>query len=104
VFSTWQTYGVLVGGTLSFVLFQQALQAGDLVAAQPAITLINPLVALIWGFAVFGEHVDLGSWLAGAALGALAVVGGTIVLTRAALPSVTAAATNDQPSDTTGNA
>ncbi len=48
VFGMWQTYGVLVGGTVSFVLLQQALQAGDLIAAQPGITLINPLIALVW--------------------------------------------------------
>jgi hypothetical protein len=46
VLTAWQTYGVLVGGTVSFVFLQQALQAGDLIWAQPGITLANPLIAM----------------------------------------------------------
>lgn len=88
--ATWQTYGVLVGGTVSFVFLQQALQAGDLVSAQPGITLANPLVALVWGFVVFGESVELDAWLLGATVGAAGVVVGTMVLTRTALPAVAA--------------
>ncbi len=88
VLTAWQTYGVLVGGTLSFVFLQQALQAGDLVAAQPAITLANPLLALGWGFVIFGERIEVSLWTVGAVVGAAAVVGGTFVLTREAASSV----------------
>jgi drug/metabolite transporter (DMT)-like permease len=88
VFGAWQTYGVLIGGTVSFVLLQQALQAGDLLAAQPGITLANPLLALLWGFVVFGERIELGPWLVGVLVGGLGLVGGTIVLIRAAAPVV----------------
>lgn len=87
VFGAWQTYGVLIGGAVSFLLLQQALQAGDLIAAQPGITLTNPLLALVWGFVVFGEHTQLGPWLVGAFLGGLGLAGGTVVLVRAALPA-----------------
>ena len=80
--TAWQTYGVLVGGTVSFVFLQQALQAGDLIWAQPGITLANPLVAMTWGFAVFGERAALDVWTLGAVVGAAAIVAGTVVLSR----------------------
>jgi drug/metabolite transporter (DMT)-like permease len=86
--TAWQTYGVLVGGTVSFVFLQQALQAGDLIWAQPGITLANPLVAIVWGFVVFGERVAFDVWLIGAAAGAAGIVAGTLILSRVALPAV----------------
>lgn len=86
--STWQTYGVLVGGTVSFVLLQQALQAGDLVAAQPGITLTNPVLALGWGFVAFGERPAPWPWPAVALLGAAAVAAGAVGLARTALPAL----------------
>jgi drug/metabolite transporter (DMT)-like permease len=82
VLTSWQTYGVLVGGTVSFVFLQQALQAGDLIWAQPGITLANPLVAIAWGFAVFGERAALDAWTLGAVAGAAGIVAGTVVLSR----------------------
>jgi drug/metabolite transporter (DMT)-like permease len=82
VLTAWQTYAVLVGGTVSFVFLQQALQAHDLLWAQPGITLANPLVAMTWGFAVFGERAPLDAWTVGAVAGAAAIVTGTVVLSR----------------------
>ncbi|MFC5063057.1 DMT family transporter [Actinomycetospora atypica] len=82
VLTAWQTYGVLIGGTVSFVFLQQALQAGDLLWAQPAITLANPLLAVVWGFWVFGERVNLDGWVVGGLVGVAAIVAGTVVLTR----------------------
>ena len=82
VLTAWQTYGVLVGGTVSFVFLQQALQAGDLIWAQPGITLANPLIAMTWGFAVFGERAALDVWTLGALAGAAGIVAGTVVLSR----------------------
>jgi drug/metabolite transporter (DMT)-like permease len=82
VLTAWQTYGVLVGGTVSFVFLQQALQAGDLIWAQPGITLANPLIAMAWGFAVFGERAAVDVWTLGAVAGAAGIVAGTVVLSR----------------------
>jgi drug/metabolite transporter (DMT)-like permease len=82
VLTAWQTYGVLIGGTVSFVFLQQALQAGDLIWAQPGITLANPLIAIGWGFAVFGERAALDGWTLGALVGAAGIVVGTVVLSR----------------------
>lgn len=82
VLTSWQAYGVLIGGSVSFVYLQQALQAGDLIWAQPGITLANPLVAITWGFVVFGERAALDAWTLGALAGAAGIVAGTVVLSR----------------------
>jgi drug/metabolite transporter (DMT)-like permease len=78
----WQTYLIAVIGPLSFFLLQNTLQAGALVASQPGMTLSNPLVAMAWGFTVFGEHARGGPWLAGEVLGAALIAAGTLTLVR----------------------
>ncbi|HJP76295.1 MAG TPA: DMT family transporter [Pseudonocardiaceae bacterium] len=80
VFTTWQTYVILVAGPSGFFLLQSALRAGRLVASQPGLTLTNPLVAIGWGVAVFGEHVRVSGWIAADVFGAALVVGATILL------------------------
>ena len=80
VFTAWQTYAVLVAGPSGFFLLQSALRSGRLVASQPGLTLTNPLVAIGWGVAVFGEHVRVSGWIAADVLGAALVVGATILL------------------------
>lgn len=82
VLTAWQTYGVLVGGTVSFLFLQQALQAHDLLWAQPGITLANPVVAVVWGLTVFGERLAVDVRLLGLAVGVIAIVVGTVVLSR----------------------
>lgn len=69
VFTTWWTYLLILTVPLGFLLLQNALYNGRLVASQPGITLANPLVAAVWGIGIFGEHVRTGGWLVGAAAG-----------------------------------
>jgi EamA domain-containing membrane protein RarD len=64
------------------VLVQAALHAGTLVAAQPGFTLMDPLVSVVWGVAVLGEHVRTGLSMAFAALGAAVVVVAVLLLAR----------------------
>lgn len=80
VFTTWQTYAVLVVGPSGFFLLQAALRSGRLVVSQPGMTLANPLVAIGWGVMVFGEHVRHGGWIAADVCGAGLVVAATILL------------------------
>jgi drug/metabolite transporter (DMT)-like permease len=83
LFTAWQTYGFAVTGVASVVLIQAALHAGTLVAAQPGITLFDPLVSLLWGTVVLGETVSTSvSALALAALGAAMIAGSVMVLAR----------------------
>ena len=81
-FSAWETYGFVVAGVASVILIQAALHAGTLVAAQPGITLLDPLVALLWGTVVLDETTRTGPILLLAALGALGIVGGVLLLVR----------------------
>ncbi len=83
--TTWQTYGVAVLGPLSFFLLQNALQAGNLVACQPGFTLTNPLVSVVFGLVVFGEHGRTGAFLVGTSAGAVLITIGSILLARSTL-------------------
>ncbi|RBM24166.1 hypothetical protein DI005_01130 [Prauserella sp. PE36] len=85
VFGAWQTYAVLVVGPTGFLLLQNTLRAGSLVASQPGLTLANPLVSIGWGVAVFGEHVQGGGWIAGQVIGAALIAACTLLLVRSPL-------------------
>ncbi|MDQ2706641.1 MAG: hypothetical protein M3Z25_02970 [Actinomycetota bacterium] len=74
--------GAAIGG---FLLLQNALQAGRLVASQPGITLANPVVALVWGIGLFHERIHTGWWLVGAGVGAALLTGGAVLLSRSPL-------------------
>jgi hypothetical protein len=76
---------MIVLGPGYFFLLQKSLQAGSLVAAQPALTLSNPVVAVVFGIVVFGEQVRTGGWLALAVAGAAAIAVCTLVLARSPL-------------------
>lgn len=91
--TTWETYGLVVAGIGSVGLVQAALNAGTLVAAQPGITLLDPLVSVLWGTVVTGEHTRTGPILVLAALGASVIVAAALALTR----SPTAWADPDDP-------
>ena len=82
---TWQTYGALAAGGVSFYLLQNALSAGKLVAVEPGLTLVNPLVAVTWGILVFGEDVRTGGALVGSAIGGVLLVVGVVTLARSPL-------------------
>jgi drug/metabolite transporter (DMT)-like permease len=85
VLGAWQFWTALVVAGAAFLLLQNALRAGRLVASQPGITLANPLVAALWGVAVFHEQVRVGWWLLGAGFGAALLVGGAVLLSRSPL-------------------
>lgn len=83
--STWQTYAAISFGVLGIILVQAALHAGRLVAAQPGITLMDPLVSTLWGVLVFNEQTRTGIYLGIAALGAFAMLASVLVLARSPL-------------------
>ncbi len=80
-----QTYLVIGLGPGFFFLLQKALQAGRLVASQPALTLANPVVAIAFGIVVFGEHARSGIWLILALSGAAMIIACTVLLARSPL-------------------
>lgn len=85
VFTAWQTYLVIVLGPSSIFMLQNTLQSGRLVAAQPGLTLVNPIVAVTWGVTVFSESVRTGLWLLGTFGGAALIAACTILLARSPL-------------------
>lgn len=80
--ASWQLYAAGVTGLLATWLLQNAYHAGRLAAAQPGITLTDPLLAVIWGVMIFGEQVNGGAALALAVLPVLVLAGGVVVLSR----------------------
>ena len=80
-----QTYLALVLGLGFFFLLQKALQAGPLVASQPALTLVDPLVSVVFGIAVFDERLRTGTWLILALFGAALIIVCTVLLARSPL-------------------
>jgi hypothetical protein len=82
VLTTWQAYAAVAIGLASFYLLQNSLAAGLLVATEPGLTLANPLVAVTWGLAVFGEQARTGAWLVVSITGGVVLVAGVALLGR----------------------
>jgi drug/metabolite transporter (DMT)-like permease len=77
---TWQLYGTLVVGGGSLYLYQNALQAGPLAAAQPALGVADPGVAACCGVLLFGEQIRGGALIAVQLAGLAAVIAGMVAL------------------------
>ena len=74
LFTSWSTYALVVCGATSFFLMQSAFHAGPFAASQSTLILVNPLVSILIGAALFGEQFRPG-WLAhGAAIAGLVVM------------------------------
>jgi drug/metabolite transporter (DMT)-like permease len=80
--SSWQPYAMIVAGIGSVFLLQNALQSGTLVAAQPALTICDPVVSILYGITMFGESVRSGPWLIIEVIGFGLIFLGTIGLSR----------------------
>lgn len=78
----WETYATVAAGVLAMYFLQNALQAGRLAAAQPGITISDPVLAGIWGVVLFHDQIRTGPWLAGEILGPLVIVAGMVLLLR----------------------
>jgi hypothetical protein len=68
-------------------LLQSAMNAGKLIAAQPGLTLSDPIVSILWGVFVFGEQVRGGWFTALAAASGLVMAGAVVALARSPLLS-----------------
>ncbi|UNM12073.1 DMT family transporter [Streptomyces formicae] len=81
-FTAWQTYAFAVTGGSALFLLENALQAGPLVASQPAITLGDATVSLALGVTLYEEHVRSGWWLLPQLLGLVLIAFGAVALAR----------------------
>lgn len=85
VLTSWQLYAMIAAGVAAMFLVQSALNAGRLVAAQPGLTLSDPIVAIVWGVIVFHEQVRTGWFVVMTVAGGLVIVGAVLTLARSPL-------------------
>jgi uncharacterized membrane protein len=63
LYKHWQTYALAGFGALAVFLAQNAFHAGPIVASQSTIVLIDPLVSILIGVALFGDNLRTsGPW------------------------------------------
>jgi drug/metabolite transporter (DMT)-like permease len=87
LFTSWQLYGMIAAGVLGMFLVQSALNAGRLIAAQPGLTLSDPVVSILWGVLVFHEQVRGGWFIAPAVVSGVAMAAAVVTLARSPLLS-----------------
>ena len=83
--TAWQTYGFALTGVCALFLLENAMQAGPLVASQPALTLGDAAVSLALGITLYEETVRTGWWLLPQLLGVTLIAAGIVALSRTAL-------------------
>jgi drug/metabolite transporter (DMT)-like permease len=57
MFEHWQTYGLVAFGLLGLFLTQNAFHAGPLAASQSTLVLVDPLVSISLGIALYGDSL-----------------------------------------------
>ncbi|MFC8047853.1 DMT family transporter [Nocardia sp. NPDC057353] len=79
----WQFYALVAAGLLGVYLQQRAFQAGPLSASLPALTIAEPLVAVVFSLAVLGERLRAGPLGLGVcAIGVVVMLATTLFLSR----------------------
>jgi len=77
----WSPYVLIIVSIGGLVLNQSAFQAGDLKWSLPVITVLEPLVAILIGQALFHEHLATGALhVSGQIFGLAAMVVGVLIL------------------------
>jgi drug/metabolite transporter (DMT)-like permease len=82
LFTSWPVYAMVAAGGLGMFLTQSALNAGSLIAAQPGLTLSDPLISVLWGVLAFHEQVQQGWYIIGQVACAGIIVAGVVMLAR----------------------
>jgi hypothetical protein len=80
--TSWQLYALLAAGAVGLLLNQLSFQAGPLTASLPAMTVVNPLLAVLLGVIVYDENLRHTPW-------AIATEAGFLVLFTAAAFALT---------------
>jgi hypothetical protein len=83
--TSWPLYAMIATGIGAMFVLQSALNAGRLLAAQPGVTLSDPVISVVWGVVAFHEQVRGGPYLVLAAGSLLIMAAGVIVLARSPL-------------------
>jgi drug/metabolite transporter (DMT)-like permease len=81
LFGSWPLYALAVIGLSSFLLMQQAFQAGPFAASQSTLILINPFASIVIGVVLFGDHLHSSVLsVTFEVVGLVVMVGGAIAL------------------------
>jgi drug/metabolite transporter (DMT)-like permease len=81
--ASWPPYALAVCAALGLQLTQSAFQAGDIKWSLPALTVVEPLVAICIGQLLFGEHIALdGASIAAELIGLVLMAAGVFSLSR----------------------
>jgi hypothetical protein len=80
--TAWQTYAFAATGVCALFLLENAMQAGPLVASQPALTLGDAMVSLALGITLYEETVRTGWWLLPQLFGVALIAAGVLALSR----------------------
>lgn len=87
LFTSWELYAMVVSGFGALFLLQSAMNAGRLLASQPGLTLVDPVISILWGVFVFKETARGGWFIVLALAGAAVVTASVIALARSPLLS-----------------
>ena len=83
VLTTPVPYLLVLLGVLGVLVQQSAFHAGSLQTSVPTMLVLEPVIAVLLGAVVLGEHLDVGRWDAVAiAIATVAMAAGTIALGR----------------------
>jgi hypothetical protein len=86
IFKHPQTYGLVLFGLASVFLAQNAFHAGPIVASQSTLVLVDPLVSILIGIALFGDNLRTGgAWGPLEAVSLLVLFTGAFSLLRSPL-------------------
>jgi hypothetical protein len=80
--SSWQTYGFAVIGGASLLVLGTAMQAGPIIASQPALTLTDAVSGVVLGITLYGEQPRTGIWMVPALMGFALLTYGILALSR----------------------
>jgi len=85
LFTSWEIYAMVAAGLLGMFLVQSALNAGGLIAAQPGLTLADPVISVLWGVFAFHENVRGGWYIAPEVAAAALLAAAVVTLARSPL-------------------
>lgn len=95
--TAWQTYGFAATGVCALFLLENAMQAGPLVASQPALTLGDAAVSLALGITLYEEEIRSGWWLLPQLCGVALIAAGVLALSRIPLTRSVVAPGDSEP-------
>jgi hypothetical protein len=91
LFESWSLYGAVVTGIVGTLLVQLSLHVGPLSASQPAIVITDPLMSILLGVQLFGDHLNSGPGSKALQAVMLVVMSvGVVLLSRWAPPRIEA--------------